>query len=188
MHPRGQGDGGETGVACRVGLKIHGGERVCGKRRKNKHEAHAGHRLAPVFSPERTARRSRPPRLAPVSLHPMPGPSALPAPTLRPHPSRDQIWPLSFCLAAPFQGIKASVSGNTDSSGDPRGQLWEFGQGSRLFSPPPATFLHHLPGARHLVTVKFQGPGGGFRLPGERRKQRRTCASWRSTGEAGRGL
>ena len=36
--------------------------------------------------------------------------SSLP-PTCGLHPSRDQIWPLSFCLAAPFQGIKASVSG-----------------------------------------------------------------------------
>lgn len=123
-------------------------ERVHGWPLTNKHEAHAGCQPVPVLSLGRMTQGSRQPRRAPVSLQPGLGPSALPTSTLRPRPSQDQIWPLSFCLAAPFQGIKASVSGNTDSSGDPRGQLWEVGQGSRHFSPAAATFLHHLPGAR----------------------------------------
>ena len=66
--------------------------------------AQAGHQLAPLLSRGRTASGLR---AAPSSCLPPPCPGPLrtpfpPAP--RPRPSQDQIWPLSSCLAAPFQG------------------------------------------------------------------------------------
>ena len=74
-----------------------------------------------------------------------------------------------------LSGIKASVSGNTDSPGDPRGQ------GSRLFSESIATLLCHLPRAWAPHRGEIAGATGeasafsGPRLPGGEETERKTC-------------
>lgn len=103
-----------------------------GKRLKNKNDdpsaGYPGGQLAPhpsLFWQEGNKNtNSRPPSPSSVLVTSTLclAPSALP-PTCGLHPSPDQILPLSFCLAAPFQGLEASVSGNTEGSGEPKGQL-----------------------------------------------------------------
>lgn len=113
-------------AVCKAGLEIRPGESVYGENPKNKNgdtrAGYPGDQLASHL-PSYSGLQATPPRSLllftsalcwPLCIPPFPQPVAS-------TPARDQIWPLSFCLAAPFQGTKASVSGNTDSSGEPEG-------------------------------------------------------------------
>lgn len=111
-------------------------------------------------------------------------------PTYGLYPSRDQLWALSFCLAAPFQGIKPSVSGSSDVQGSP-------GQGAALgvrWGSPEKRLLKAIwsvtTSPRHLLlawapnTVPSRDCGRGQGLPGSlsRRKGRNRAENVPSVG------
>lgn len=98
------------------------------------------------------------------------------------HPSLGQLWPLSFCLAAPFQGIK---SGNTNCLGEFEMQLWEVRlpqintlsrshcHFSSSPSPPWVPHYAYVSGLRRRCLLSW------VPVNGKRRKQSRKCADCR---------
>ena len=143
----------------RAACRSTGGECVESAFETNTGTGRAPAGTAPLPGEDRKRTLGRPVLLFASALPRAPAHSLPPCPTASPQPGSDMAF--VFMPRRSLSGIKASVSGNTDSPGDPRGQ------GSRLFSESIATLLCHLPRAWAPHRGEIAGANrGGFCLLG----------------------